>query len=712
MKGVDKKRGAVLFFAIMIFANFISASIYINEVELNPSGTDEGHEWIELYNNGSNENLDDYYIQNSLKENYSLSGTINDYYVLGSLSGLGNIDDLKLFKGNLSIDSTGSLTDTSDNDNTWSRIPDGGSFSFQQQTIGATNVPETIISDLRAPSCIVNGETITLSAKVSGACIQNVLFSVYANNTWMNFTGILTNGENYSGFVQENLFSGGNVDWKVYSRNCVETTESSTESFYVNYKTILNINPSLPDGINGWYISRPEFSLENPDATSIYYRWDSTTTQTYSSSFGLENAPNNANVSGGVHKLNYWSVLSCGKTESTIEKVLKFDFTDPSVLNIVPINNSVIFLNPRPLIQARVDEIYQSNSGINLTKISMTLDNEDVSDKLTISKTGNDAIVRLELNEDLSEGKHTVKLTAYDNAGRIKDEEWSFFINMSTPEFDIIIHDPIKDSYGTKKVPLNISTTRFVQEISIMNLNDNRPRFSRLCGECNEYGSTRKKTRTMNEGNNTIIIRAVDEYGTIKEKNATFFVDSKAPKISNIIPKKNQIINGSNFYIKYNEDNLNNITLFVNDKNKTLDGCESGNKQECRTTFDLSLFNDMFIDFYFEVSDLLHITRSKDTRVFVDTTSPLLSITLPLENETYYGKKVPFNITVSEEADVEYYDYQDTRPKWKRLCTNCVDYGNTKSKVKSFKPGFHDVLIIAVDNAGNADTKEIKFYVA
>lgn len=566
-----------------------------------------------------------------------------------------------------------------------------------------------------APSCITFSDDVSLYANVSSDyCIGNVVFSVLKNNVWNNFTGINDGTKKYFYDLDSSFISSGEIfNWTVYVYDCKgHISNSSINNFYVNKQTKLTTTPSLPDGINGWYVSQPTFELENADASSISYRWDSTTIHTYSSLFGLEDAPNNANMSGGIHKLSYWSVLSCGKTESEIETILKFDFTDPLVINTIPLNNSVLFLEPKPLIQARIDEIYQSNSGVNLTRINMSLDNVDISNNIVISKVGNDAIVKFEPEENLIEGNHIVKITAYDNSGRMKEEQWEFFINMSTPEFDLTINNPLKDSYGTKKVQLNITTTRYVDEILIINLNDNRPKFSKLCANCNEYGLTRKKTKTMNEGNNTIIIRAIDEYGKIKEINRTFFVDSKTPKISNILPKKNQIINGSEFYVKYNEDFLDTITLFFDENNETLENCESGNKKECKKSLNLNSFNDMFIDFYFEVSDILHKTRSKETRVFVDTISPSLNVTLPIENETYYGKKVPFNITSSEKVTIEYYDLQDSRPKWKRLCTNCNEYGNEKIKIKSFKPGIHNILITAIDKAGNADTKEIRFYVA
>jgi len=53
MKKIKKGKGLILMsFVIMsLLISFIS-SIRINEVELNPYGTDSGNEWLEFYSKG------------------------------------------------------------------------------------------------------------------------------------------------------------------------------------------------------------------------------------------------------------------------------------------------------------------------------------------------------------------------------------------------------------------------------------------------------------------------------------------------------------------------------------------------------------------------------------------------------------------------------------------------------------------------------------
>jgi len=46
------KRLVFLFVLFVISASSLCSALRINEVEMNPAGTDTGNEWIELYNDG------------------------------------------------------------------------------------------------------------------------------------------------------------------------------------------------------------------------------------------------------------------------------------------------------------------------------------------------------------------------------------------------------------------------------------------------------------------------------------------------------------------------------------------------------------------------------------------------------------------------------------------------------------------------------------
>jgi len=82
-----------------------------------------------------------------------------------------------------------------------------------------------------------------------------------------------------------------------------------------------------------------------------------------------------------------------------------------------------------------------------------------------------------------------------------------------------------------------------------------------------------------------------------------------------------------------------------------------------------------------------------------------------LPENANYERRVQFNMIVSEDVTLEYIDYFDTNPRWRRLCSNCDEYGDSRTKTKSFKRGLHNVEIRAVDKAGNSDTEQISFNV-
>ena len=124
----------------------------------------------------------------------------------------------------------------------------------------------------------------------------------------------------------------------------------------------------------------------------------------------------------------------------------------------------------------------------------------------------------------------------------------------------------------------------------------------------------------------------------------------------------------------------------------------------------MTAYDGKYINYWFNITDYFRSVNSKSTRVFVDTTSPVLIVNSPINNS--YGKKVPFNISVSEKVSLEYYDNMELNPKWKRLCSNCEEYGDSKKKTKYFKKGNHDLLIRAIDKAGNSDMEEISFMVS
>ena len=571
------------------------------------------------------------------------------------------------------------------------------------------------ITDTDQPTCAIENENLTLNATINGNNFSSIIFSININNTWMNKTGTLypQNSSIAKATISSSeVVSGQNITWYATVKDTFGNEEkSSINTFYIRQKTQLTTNPSSPNGLNGWFINEPEFTLSNPaPLSSIFYRWDGMGPYLYSLSFKLENTPNNASVSGGILELTYWANFTCGaetKKESEQKIILKFDFAFPVIKDIQPENGSIIYSGQRPLINALIDEIYQSNSGINQDSINLFLDGDKLNP--TITKSGDlDLIVSYIPTFNLAMREHIVKLNATDNAGHYSERIWTFRINLSEP-FNITVNSPINTTYNSRNIQFKVTATKNV-DLWFINYGDKHPKLKKLCSNCNEYGISRKKNQILNEGWNNITIIANDSYGSSKQENIRFFIDSKPPKISQIFPRRSAVINGSEFFIKYTENNPLTATLFFN-PNITLQNCTSGKNVNCSTSVDLSEFDGQFIDFYFELNDSINLEKSKETRVLVDTTSPILSVNDPVNDAEYENNKVPFRISISEKVLLEYYDEYSPNPRWKHLCVNCDSYGETRVKTERLNAGTHSIIIRAVDKAGNSDTEEITFTV-
>jgi len=563
--------------------------------------------------------------------------------------------------------------------------------------------------------CAFETEDITLSADLISSDIDQCWISYNINGTNYTKLGAIIGGSCQATILASELVGGQNITWNIYANDSIGNEYSNGEkTFYIRERTFLGLIPWPADGLNNWFITEPTFTLTNDLLGGfMYYQWDAMEPLLYTGAFGLDDIPNAPpKQSAGTLEINWWSNFGMCGNETQQSLILFIDLTDPSIGSLIPSDGSTVINNLRPEISAYIDEVFQSNSGVNKKSIILKIDDVDVTSHTSIN-TINDIdaeITYTPMFADLSVGTHEVYLYVEDKSGRSSEINWSFEIEI-TNIFTFEIHSPVDDSiYDSKRVRFNLSASEDLEVIEYINWNDRKPRWKKLCKKCDDYGYDRKKLKSFKDGKNNISIRATDEFGQTKEQNIEFFVDSKAPKISRILPKRNTVTNGSNFYIKYTENNLREISVNWNPAQIISDCNNSGKNQECDISIDLGFFDGEFIDYYFEAKDDVHTTQSKEIRVKVDTTSPILTVNIPGDNETY-ERRVPFNIQVSEDVKLEYIDDSVKRPRWKRLCSKCDEYGVEREKLKSFKRGTHDITIRAVDKAGNSDEKSLSFVV-
>jgi len=285
-------------------------------------------------------------------------------------------------------------------------------------------------------------------------------------------------------------------------------------------------------------------------------------------------------------------------------------------------------------------------------------------------------------------------------------------ITISEPPvgFDLIIFSPNETIYNTRRIQFNLTATEEAEKIEYTNWNDKRIRWKLLCRDCDEYGYVRKRTKTLNEGENNLTFRATKN--PIAEKNISLFIDSKKPKIYDTKPRSG-FTNGL-FSVEYREENPKELWLVYGNETDTrygkvnLSECwEERRNTVCNITVDLTEFDEQEITYFCNMTDIAdNYDESRERKVKVDFTAPRINnLTIEIDK-----RRVTFTLNISEKNfdEIVYID-DDEKKKERRLCSSLKD-GICK-KTRSFDEGNHTITIIARDEAGNENTENVSFFI-
>ncbi len=578
------------------------------------------------------------------------------------------------------------------------------------------------ITDKINVQCAEQSKDVMLSANVSSfigtPALDDVWFSYTINGTNYNKTGLNTFGDVYNATINSSELVGGqSVSWNVYANDTSGVVVGNgLQTFYVRNATRLGIVPFPADGLNGWWVTEPVFSL-TPDAASAgndsWYQWDADDIFKYTGPFDLDDIPNAPPIeSAGTLGLNWWTTFGICGNETVQSQTLFIDLKNPLITDLQPADGSTVFNNLSPTISALLDEVYQSNSGINQSSVSMRLDGVSVSANVTPSGDL-DAIVNFTPSFNLSLGNHQVYVNVTDNAGRFSQKTWNFTIN-TTGVFNMTVHSPKNITYSTRKIPFNISLTGEVEKLEYINYNERIPRWRILCRDCNQSGFDKQKNKTLLEGENLIGIKATDFLGQMNQQNISLFIDTKSPKILKTEPAKNKVTNGS-FSIKYTEDNVKEVLLSWNPTVNLTSQCNTPGKnvvcdvQINNNLSNFSAYDGQNIMYWINMTDVAnHTASTKPTKVFVDTTAPVINFF----NHSISGKTVEFVILITEANfdEINYFDLSQSNPKKVQLCSKIS--GGLCNKKKTFKTGAHNLTINVLDDAGNAAMQNLNFIIS
>ncbi len=127
----------------------------------------------------------------------------------------------------------------------------------------------------------------------------------------------------------------------------------------------------------------------------------------------------------------------------------------------------------------------------------------------------------------------------------------------------------------------------------------------------------------------------------------------------------------------------------------------------------MSVYDEVEECFYHGVWPKCNQLNPNDCQTFgggtIDTQPPSITFSSPKLDGTslFTSTRVPFIFSLDERAAVYYYDNIHGRGRWTRVCTSCTSYDRSRS----FKEGFNDLTIRAVDVVGNEGTLDLEFFV-
>ncbi|MBU0976969.1 MAG: lamin tail domain-containing protein, partial [Nanoarchaeota archaeon] len=727
---------AILFFSVSSSAVLADTNeVLINEFVAEPQtnwdgsgGVGASDEWIEFYNPAtSSVNIDNWFLVMIDANNASqiLSGTIpaGGYFIIQNPSGsLDTNGRIELYdETNTLIDSVtygtyndGDVLDNAPDGNSntifsecLARYPNGidtGSdlndftktLCTYQSRNNVTFTPVNITDFPAEPSCALETDNIVVKADIFGSIAQ-VTLSLNTDGTWTSIVLPGTSEGQYTYTIPASQTIGNTLtEWQFSVLDATgNITFGQISSLQINSITNLQIFPPEPTGLNGWYTLEPQFELSSPSAAQILYRWDGEYFA-YTAPFGLEGTPNDGNTTGGTYMLYYHSDV-CSEQERQF--LGRFDFKNPEIKDLYPTPGSLIFNEPPTTISAYLDEVYQGNSGINISSVIMEIDGAAVQS--SINKSGAlDAIVAFKGN--LTDGEHEVMVYAEDLAGRTSLLSWNF--ELTTPTvFSMNINNPEERIYMDKRIPFNITLSREAEEISYINENDPHPQYKRLCRNCEEFGFNKSRFKSLREGENTVTFQAVDGIDVI-EQTLSLVIDSKDPQIKKTEPQSG--LASGEFTIEFDEENP--LSLKINYGNSELGfdesefnisaECQKDRTYLCTKNLDLSRFDGTEIEYYVTLEDIAGNTdESRPRTLNVDIAGPVINA-FDFQVE---GKYATFSLDINEPYldEVVYKDLLEENPKEKRLCKT-LQNGICQKKI-SFREGDHKVIVIARDAAGN-----------
>lgn len=240
----------------------------INEIEYNPTGTDSGNEWIELFNPSTQTvSLSGWTVETSHGITYRVtlpstaSISPNGYYIITKTTQwLDNEADYIILKdkNGVEVDKSPALADTANNGSTWQRYPNGrdtgqnSDWIFRSATKGASNgvlSTLTVVSSNGGESW-VRGTAHTLTWTSTGSPGANVKIELLRANVVNRVISASTpNDGSFSWTIPAAQVAGTDYRIRITSTTNTAITDSSNANFAI---TIGALTVTVPNTAVSW----------------------------------------------------------------------------------------------------------------------------------------------------------------------------------------------------------------------------------------------------------------------------------------------------------------------------------------------------------------------------------------------------------------------------------------------------------------------------
>ncbi|MEK6871418.1 MAG: hypothetical protein AABX16_00775 [Nanoarchaeota archaeon] len=287
-----------------------------------------------------------------------------------------------------------------------------------------------------------------------------------------------------------------------------------------------------------------------------------------------------------------------------------------------------------------------------------------------------------------------------------------FVLGEAPPALEIqnmfTLYAPLDAIYETRIIPLNITFGRTIAKLNYI-VDDGNERT--LCNDCAEYGHAKKRTISLTDGFHRLILRALAYDGASEEKEISFIVDTKAPTITGLQPKRGFV---RTILMSFVEKNPASVALYygtptdIRAHSINLSTCIiKDDKYHCEINVHLTDFDGKKIIYWFTVNDIKgKMASSKTQSAFVDVSAPIITDFQFAIN----GTRGYFKISVNE-SNFDAITYTDDSEPG-RTFNLCVNLKNgVCEKTKNFKRGSHTLNIFVADQSSNVATRNVSFTV-